>query len=56
MLGSSLTGWVLDPLDSLHVRYTFNDSGNPAYDESGNGLHGALNGATWVNDGARVHH
>jgi hypothetical protein len=43
----------LDILDSLLARYTFDNSAFPGTDDSGNGLHGTPNGATWINDPSR---
>jgi hypothetical protein len=42
-----------DVLDNFYARFTFDDNINPAHDSSGNGFHGTMNGATWINDGSR---
>jgi len=42
-----------DVLNNLLTRYTFDLPSNPGNDDSGNGYHGTMNGATWVDDPIR---
>ena len=44
---------IVDVLDTLLIRYTFDSSASPETDDSGNGHTGTVSGATWLDDGSR---